>query len=112
MGDLNLVHPGVARADERYKTSEAYRFLTESLGFVETVSDFGTGYYTYDPETNLYADLWYNRIEGKQKLDYVLYRLPAGFRMHLMRHRVVLDDGPLLSDHYGFLVELELRAGI
>ena len=112
MGDLNSVHPGVARADERYTTSEAYRFLTESLGFVETVSDFGAGDYTYGPETNRYADLWYNRVEGKQKLDYVLYRLPAGFRMRLMHHQVVLDDEPRLSDHHGFLVELELRAGI
>ena len=110
MGDLNSVHPGIARADERYAASEAYRFLTESLGFVETAYVLTDRDHTYDPETNGYADLWYNGVEGRQKLDYVLYRLPSGFQMRVLHHRVVLDDEPLLSDHYGFLVDLELRA--
>ena len=110
MGDLNAVHPGVAMADERYAASDAYRFLTESLGFVDTVSDLGEGDYTYDPVANPYAALWYNGVEGRQKLDYVFYRLPVGYSMRVVRRRVVLDDQPLLSDHYGLLVDLELKA--
>ena len=109
VGDLNSVHPAVAQADARYPRSEAYDFLTGSLGFVDTASEVGDGDRTYDPAANRYAGLWYNRVEGGQKLDYILYRPPPGFEIRVVQQRVVLNGEPLLSDHYGFVAEVELR---
>lgn len=108
-GDLNVVHPFLSARDPAVAPSAAYRFLVDSLGFVDTRADADESDFSYDVATNRYADVWYNRFEGRQVFDYVMVRLPEGMTFEVVERRRVLDGSAPLSDHYGVFVDVELR---
>jgi len=107
-GDLNVVHPALSAADPSLVPSRAYRFLVDSLGFVDTHPHAEEGDLSYDALNNPYAGVWYNRWEGRQVFDYVMVRMPAGMAVRVVERRRVMDVDPL-SDHYGVFAVLELR---
>jgi hypothetical protein len=82
----------------------------DSLGFVDTQPEADEGDLTYDIATNRYANLWYNRFEGRQLFDYVMLRLPEGMSFEVVERRRVLDGADPLSDHYGVYAVLEVRS--
>ena len=110
VGDLNVVHPSLSARDTSLAASDAYRFVVDSLGFVATHPEADEGDLTYDIVTNRYANLWYNRFEGRQVFDYVMLRVPEGMAFEVVERRRVLDGADPLSDHYGAYAVLELRS--
>ena len=108
-GDLNLVHPFISARDAAAPASAAYRFLVDSLGFVDTHPEATETDYSYDVTTNQYANVWYNRSEGRQILDYVMVRLPENMTFEVVERRRILDGEAPLSDHYGVYAALTLR---
>lgn len=109
VGDLNVVHPSLSARDTSLAASEAYRFVVDALGFVDTQPEADERDLTYDIATNRYANLWYNRFEGRQLFDYVMLRLPEGMTFDLVERQRVLDGADPLSDHYGVYAVLEVR---
>lgn len=110
VGDLNVVHPSLSSGGGAEGASAAYRFVVDSLGFVDTRPVVGEGDLTYDVATNRYADLWYNRFEGRQVFDYVMARLPEGMSLEVVERRRVLDGADPLSDHYGVYAVLAITS--
>lgn len=106
-GDLNVVHPALAVSDPERTPSRAYRYVVDSLGFADTRPEAVEGDLTYDVATNPYADLWYNRFEGRQVFDYVMVRVPEAMTFRVLRRERILD-GDILSDHFGLFAEVEL----
>ena len=105
LGDLNVVHPSLARDGV---TSPTFAFLVDSLDFVDAAPASAATRLTYDVETNPYADVWYNRFEGRQIFDYVMVRLPPGFELEVTAGRLVLTGDDALSDHFGVFTELSI----
>jgi endonuclease/exonuclease/phosphatase family metal-dependent hydrolase len=109
VGDLNLVHPSLEDLGSGLPPSKVYRFLVDSLGFVDTRPQVGESDLTYDGATNQHADVWYNRFEGRQAFDYIMYRVPARFEVVVEERTRVLEGPPPLSDHYGTFAQLQIR---
>lgn len=103
LGDLNVVHPSLSSDGA---ASPTFAFLVDSLGFVDTAPASVGSRFTYDAETNPYADLWYNRFENRQIFDYVMVRLPPGFDLQVPAGHVLLRGADALSDHFGVFSEL------
>jgi len=109
LGDLNVLHPALsANRDPNAVSHSAYRFVTDSLGFTDVRPDPGPADATYDPESNSYADVWYNEDLGPQIVDYVMFRAPEGFRVEVSSVERVFDGDRTLSDHYGLRAHLVL----
>ena len=105
LGDLNVVHPSLASDGV---TSPTFAFLVDSLGFVDAAPASAGSRFTYDVETNPYADIWYNRFEGRQIFDYVMVRVPPGFELDVGARHLVLTGDDALSDHFGVFTELSI----
>ena len=105
LGDLNVVHSSLASDGA---PSPAFAFLLDSLGFFDVAPASAGTRFTYDAETNPYADLWYNRFEGRQIFDYIMVRLPPGFELEVGRGHLVLTGPDALSDHFGVFTELSI----
>jgi endonuclease/exonuclease/phosphatase family metal-dependent hydrolase len=109
VADLNVVHPSLEDPETGLPPSQVYRFMVDSLGFVDTRPEVGEAELTYDRETNPYANVWYNRFEGRQVFDYVMYRVPLDFSVSVGEQTRVLDGAEPLSDHYGTFTDLVIH---
>ena len=97
------MHPSLAMDGA---ASPTFAFLVDSLGFADTAPASVGSRFTYDAETNPYANLWYNRFEKRQIFDYVMVRLPPGFELEVTAGRVLLAGEDALSDHFAVFSEL------
>lgn len=107
-GDLNVFHPGLTELGLSGAESEAYRYLVESMNFIDSNPTPTLDHLSYDIETNRYANIWLNRFENRQLFDYVMYRVPAGFEVTLHSFQRIMDGAEPLSDHFGLSVDIEL----
>jgi len=107
-GDLNLTHPAIQKENATPNTDfEAFRLL-EAAGFINPYDQIPVGF-TYDPEKNPYANLWYNRPEKKQILDYILIRTQNHSRLEISSHEVIFDENLILSDHFGIRLKFKVH---
>ena len=105
---LNVVHSSLASDGA---PSPAFAFLLDSLGFFDVAPASAGTRFTYDGETNPYADLWYNRFEGRQIFDYIMVRLPPGFELEVGSGHLVLTGPEALSDHFCVCPGLSISPG-
>jgi endonuclease/exonuclease/phosphatase family metal-dependent hydrolase len=94
-GDLNVDGPDYSHLLQHLPLADAYREHDPS----------GAGL-TFDPATNAHAARGRLRGAPGQRIDYVLYRAGGGLRVR--RAAIAFRDPPLLSDHYGLVVDFAL----
>ena len=106
MGDFNIRHPKLTKSDKGSPDIELYNILTDSLGFNEATNTDTEINFTYDIMENSYANMWYNRFEGRQIFDYIFYRTP--FKTNLLKYEIVFKKPTLVSDHFGVSVIIRI----
>jgi len=102
VGDFNILHPQLCKSYSYDTTPFVYHYLIDSLQFTDAVDLIRDKELTYDPEKNKYANLWYNRSYGRQRFDYILFRIPNGYGIKTLNRKVIFNSGFLLSDHFGY----------
>jgi endonuclease/exonuclease/phosphatase family metal-dependent hydrolase len=106
LGDLNITHPSLMKG-KSFPDNRLYSIITDTLGFQEYVQYIGEEDLTYDIIMNPYSYLWYNRFEGRQKFDYIFYRMNQDFQ--ILEYQVVYKGRDLLSDHFGLMMTFRLK---
>jgi endonuclease/exonuclease/phosphatase family metal-dependent hydrolase len=108
--------PIVFSGDFNFEPGSApYHWLEQNLGFrdiwQETHPADEPGY-TYDAFENPYAHDYAIRTHfplTKERIDLILHRDGARFSVTPKSSRIVLNERPWYSDHYGLLAEFESR---
>ncbi len=97
-GDLNAVHPSLSKQVE--EECQVYQYLSQQMQFKGLLNKVEEKDYTYDTAKNEYADTWWYRSEGRQKLDYIMYHLPPNYQLNIKHQEVVYKNDQTFSDHY------------
>lgn len=98
-GDLNIVHPDVAKNDSEFKPSKVYDFIRDEMEFNDLEETIGDDDFTYNNELNMYA---YEKSR-RQKLDYIMASKEVEIKKIIpIKSQVVFDGMNSLSDHSGY----------
>jgi endonuclease/exonuclease/phosphatase family metal-dependent hydrolase len=109
-GDFNAWPEDGRAVDER--SQPEYRFLRK-IGLLNAADGSSAGTrITYDVGENPLAAFWSSKRQGGQEFDSIFYRPSSGHDIRVNRASVVLNDGEPLSDHYGYLAEVRVRARV
>jgi len=97
-GDLNIQHSSISK-------SPLYDDLITSRLWKDVQPAINASHFTSDHVTNEYV----SDREPRAKLDYILYSPNLSSHMDVLNTGKCLDDKPLLSDHFGWLVTFQVR---
>ena len=103
-GDLNIAHPQVAGENPLVSKSLVYDHLYD-FGFFDTAAHLGKNDYSVAPHINKYA----SKTPGKQKLDYVFYKLPDWMKGKASSKGIRFVSPQPLSDHMAWSCELQIE---
>ena len=104
MGDLNIDHPYTCK-QKGSSTSPVYSYITKLMGFVDTAPEIGDKHFTVDRSRNKYS----GSKNGKQKLDYCLYRTPEDIVCNIIRFGTDFFGSMSFSDHLGFYSSIHIE---
>ncbi len=102
-GDLNIRHPQVAISSNK-DFSKVYNFIANSMSFIGQLSVLEEDMYTIDQSVNRYC----KSKDGKQKLDYIFYKIPYGLHHERCDKGVVFTRDDSISDHLGWCTNMQI----
>ena len=105
LGDLNVRHPEVA-VETSEQLSSVYEYITDDMGFTDPALHLSQDYYTIDRSRNAYS----GNNNGKQKLDYCLYRQAGGHKISCKDQGILFDGMNAISDHLAWSSTYALSA--
>jgi len=104
-GDLNIAHPQVAMENPLVTQSLVYDRLYD-FGFFDTAEQLSEIDYSVAPSINKFA----SKKPGKQKLDYVFFKLPDWMKGKAKSKGIRFVSPQPLSDHMAWSCELHLES--
>ena len=98
VGDLNITHPQVSEATDRFSQSTCYDYLIQQLGFMDSQVILSPYCLTYDCTRNPFSKPKY----GPQKYDYILYKPCRKNEIKTQYTGLRFDKDIPISDHFGY----------
>jgi len=99
LGDFNMTHPQLATSNANLPASGAYKLVTKTMNFEDTVQELNEGDYTY---SNIGNTKYNPHTRWPRKLDYCFYQTSNTNQVTLKNKSVVFNQNNILSDHFGF----------
>jgi endonuclease/exonuclease/phosphatase family metal-dependent hydrolase len=94
LGDLNVTHPDIADVTNQER-SIVYDRIINQMKFDDSAKKLNADYYTIDKSRNNYS----GSNNGKEKLDYCLFRLCEGKTIICKDQSILFDGREAISDH-------------
>ena len=103
-GDLNITHPDLLDKNGVFNCAHAYEYITEEMNFIDTQTKLTDDSYTINSRINSFSA----KDNTKQKLDYIMVRLPEAIEQKIWLEDQKIDfyGGSALSDHMAWRAKI------
>lgn len=106
LGDLNVRHPALAVTGHN-PASKTYGHLIANMGFRdEQLYHLNDQHFTINEELNAFT----KTKNGKQKLDYILYRQASNVQINASEQFLVFKEANAISDHLGLGAYISIQS--